>query len=457
MAATRQRGVSGVTMTEFFTAVLRGLNVPVTQNNLTKLASVARLEGHGGDYNPFNYILGPGTNFNSVGVKNYPDVNTGIAQTVKLLSQKNTTAMRNSLAADDAYANFTNAASRFYQSWGGPSVKTTANNAASFLSAIVDGPAVPASMKMKLGTGGVTASSTEAPPDWAGIKKWQNEQEGSFNSWLGTQDAGRQQQVISEINTHRELGDLAKYMDASPPEIVSYIQYLSKLPEQAQAEARSRIAPAAGAAGAASPGAAPADPAASKELTDLLSTFGVSYPNAPQPTPALLAFLRGVGLNVSTAEDVKRRAIERIGAATSDAMADIDRSAGRAKQNITADLQRRGVLSSGESNTRYARQAEDVAASKSDVQRGAAQAGESAEDAYRSAADLARQQALDRVIGAEQDQFNRTASSAAQSEAYKRQQEAEDLAWQRQKTSQDESVKRQEELMKQYATQGVVV
>jgi hypothetical protein len=455
MAATRQRGVSGVTMTQFFTAVLRGLNVPVTQNNLTKLASVARLEGHGGDYNPFNYILGPGTNFNSVGVKNYPDVNTGIAQTIKLLSQKNTTAMRNSLAADDSYANFTNAATRFYQSWGGPAVKTTSNNAASFLSAIVDGPAVPAATKASLGSGG----GVSAAPAATGAAS-QSEQD--FKKWLGTLETGKQEGVINDLHAERDLGQLGTYMSTAPPEVVSYINYLSTLgsnEEMAAAKARLAVQPTTAAATpAASPGAAPAaDPAASKELTDLLSTFGVSYPNAPQPTPALLAFLRGVGLNVSTAEDVKRRAIERIGAATSDAMVDIDRTAGRTKQNITADLQRRGVLSSGESNTRYARQDEDVAASKSDVQRGAAQASETAEDAYRGATDLARQQALDRVIGAEQDQFNRTATSQAQSEAYKRQQEAEDLAWQRQKASQDESIKRQEELMKQYASQGVVV
>jgi hypothetical protein len=448
MAASSQRGVSGVTMSQFFTAVLRGLGAPVTQNNLTKLASVARLEGHGGDYNPFNYILGPGTNFNSVGVKNYPDVNTGIAQTIKLLSQGNTKAMRASLQADDAYSNFTNAATRFYQSWGGPAVRTTPNNAATFLNAIVDGPQVPAAMRASLG------GASSAPPDWTAIKQWQNEQEGTFNNWLGTQTAEKQQAVIGELKTQRDLSQLGQYMSSAPPQVVNYINYLSQLPAGAANEANSRLAVQQAGASA---GAAPVDPAASKELTDLLSTFGVSYPNAPQPTPALLAFLRGVGLNMSTAEDVKRRAIERIGAATTDAMSDIDRTAGRNKQNITADLQRRGVLSSGESNTRYARQAEDVAAGKSDIQRSAATASEAAEDAYRGAGDLARQQALDRVINAEQDQFNRTASSAAQEESYKRQQEAEDTAWARQKQSQDESIARQEELMKQYATQGVVV
>ena len=78
------RNVSGVTLNQFFTAVLKGLGVPVTANNLSKLGAVAAMEGHGGDYNPFNYVVGPGTNFNSAGVKSYPDVMTGVAQTIKL-------------------------------------------------------------------------------------------------------------------------------------------------------------------------------------------------------------------------------------------------------------------------------------------------------------------------------------------------------------------------------------
>jgi hypothetical protein len=184
-------------------------------------------------------------------------------------------------------------------------------------------------------------------------------------------------------------------------------------------------------------------------MTDLLNTFGVSYPNAPNPTPALLAFLKGIGLNLSTAEDVKRRALERIGASTSDAMADIDRTAGRAKQNITGDLVRRGVLSSGESNTRYARHGEDVANQQSDVQRTSTQATENVDSAYTQARDLARQQALDRIIGAEQTQATDRAQSAAQVDATRAQQQAADDAWQRQKAAQDASVKAQEDALRQ--------
>jgi hypothetical protein len=184
-------------------------------------------------------------------------------------------------------------------------------------------------------------------------------------------------------------------------------------------------------------------------MTDLLNTFGVSYPNAPNPTPALLAFLKGIGLNLSTAEDVKRRALERIGASTSDAMADIDRTAGRAKENITGDLVRRGILSSGESNTRYAKHGEDVANSRSDVQRTAANTSEQVEAAYTSARDLARQQALDRIIGAEQTQASERAQSAAQVDATRAQQQASDDAWRRQQEAQEASVKAQEAALRQ--------
>jgi hypothetical protein len=193
------------------------------------------------------------------------------------------------------------------------------------------------------------------------------------------------------------------------------------------------------------------------ELTNLLNTFGVSYPNGPAPTPALLAYLRGVGLNLSTAEDLKRRAIERIGASTADAMSDIDRSAGRNKQNITADLIRRGVLVSGESNTRYARHDEDVAARRSDVQRGRAEGVEGAESSYRSAADAARQQALERVLDVEQQQSIEKATKAAQDESYQRQTAAADTAWEREKAAQESALSRQEQLYREYAAKGIQV
>jgi hypothetical protein len=115
------------------------------------------------------------------------------------------------------------------------------------------------------------------------------------------------------------------------------------------------------------------------------------------------------------------------------------------------------VLGSGEANTRYARQAEDVAAQRKDVQRTAAQAKQQAGETYLQARDLARQQALDRVISAEQEQATQAATSKAQKDALKAQQDAADLSWARQQAAQQESLRQQTDLMRKYAAQGVVV
>jgi len=124
---------------DFFTAVLRGLGAPVTENNLLKLAAVARQEGGGGSFNPFNYVSGPGTNFNKVGVKNYPDVTTGITQTIRLLSQGNTAAMRANLLVDGGYADWLGRTSNFYRSWGGGPIKISSQNAAAQLGRPISG------------------------------------------------------------------------------------------------------------------------------------------------------------------------------------------------------------------------------------------------------------------------------------------------------------------------------
>lgn len=324
--------------------------------------------------------------------------------------------------------------------------------------------ATAASMSKQKGGGAVPATA-----DWGQIRTWMDQQEATFQRYLSTLPPERQEGIINDLHVERDLGGVKEYLDQAPKEVQDYIYYLAKIGNEQAAGAKAKLAVQPynpGAAGGdghdhgaaeGDPGAPPVDPAASKELTDLLQTFGVSYPNAPNPTPALLAFLRGIGLNLSTAEDVKRRAIERIGASATDAMVDIDRTAGRTKQNITADLVRRGVIQSGEANTRYTRQEEDVAASKADVERTKAGAIEGAETSYTNARDLARQQALDRVINAETDQSAQKAQSEAQAAALKAQQAAADTAWQRQQQAQNDSIARQEELMRQYGAQGVVV
>ena len=423
MADTRAKNVN---LQQFFTDVLKGLGVPVSQNNLIKLAAVARMEGRHGDYNPFNYIVGPGTKLNSAGVRNYPDYATGVAQTVKLLSQNNTRAMRANLAADGAYSGWLQTTSRFYNSWGGPNLNISQGNATSYLSSMLEGSSGPAA----------SAAATNTGPQMNATQE-----RTAFDTYLRTLPVEQQAQVINTIKNARAVGDLGTYKSTAPTEVKRYIDFLGSLDTGgSQSEQNMLVAP---------------DPVASKEMTNLLQTLGVSYPNAPNATPALLAFLKGIGLNLSTAEDVKNRALERIGAATSDAMADIDRTAGRNKKNITADLIRRNILSSGESTTRYSRHAEDVANQQGDVQRTAAESTENTNNLYRQAQDLARQQALDRVLNAEQEQAAARGTSAAQEDAYRRQQQASDAAWKQQQEAQNAAIKAQEEAMKKYAAQGV--
>ena len=286
-------------------------------------------------------------------------------------------------------------------------------------------------------------AAAQAAPTQEGPKLVPQQERDEFNKYLKSLPVDQQTQLIADLKKDRTLGETGAYMASAPPEVSRYINYLGTLDAAGQYGEKSLLA-------------AP-DPAGSAKMTDLLKTLGVSYPNAPNPTPALLAFLGGIGLNMSTAEDVKRRAIERIGASTSDAMADIDRTAGRTKQNITADLVRRNVLSSGESNTRYARQAEDVGKAQSDVQKSSAAATDAADTAYTQARDLARQQALDRIIGAEQTQATQTATSAANVDATNAASQAADSAAAQQKAANDAALKAQQDEIARAAAQGVAV
>ncbi|MDA8319075.1 MAG: hypothetical protein M0030_04565 [Actinomycetota bacterium] len=73
---------SQVTPLSWATAVLRAGGWPETAANKQSLIAWAINEGGGGTYNPLNSTQGPGTSFNSVGVKNYGNWQIGTAQTV---------------------------------------------------------------------------------------------------------------------------------------------------------------------------------------------------------------------------------------------------------------------------------------------------------------------------------------------------------------------------------------
>jgi len=78
------------TYSGFFEGVLQKLNAPVSANNLNFFNQWAKYEKSNSQYNTLNTTLNkPGaTNFNSVGVKNYPNLETGIQATADTLKLK---------------------------------------------------------------------------------------------------------------------------------------------------------------------------------------------------------------------------------------------------------------------------------------------------------------------------------------------------------------------------------
>lgn len=198
------------------------------------------------------------------------------------------------------------------------------------------------------------------------------------------------------------------------------------------------------------PAAAPATTPPNPEMQDLLGKLGVDYPNAPAATPALLAFLRNLGLNMDSATAAKQAQIDRINRTAADTGSRLGRIGDVEKKNVTADLVRRGVLQSGEANTRYATQAAGLGERQADVQRAASEGTAAASDTYTAALNAARTQATGQLIQTEQEQGQRKATSEAETAAQKAQQAAADLAYQRSQAAQDAAFKRQEELLAKY-------
>ena len=178
-------------------------------------------------------------------------------------------------------------------------------------------------------------------------------------------------------------------------------------------------------------------------MTSLLSRFGVNYDNAPAPTPAMLAFMRGLGMTLDTAADAKQRTIARANERTTTTLSDIDRGNERTKRNMLADLVRRGVLRSGEANTRYGEQAENVASQKSTALRGQAEAIDSADIQYNTTRDSLRYGALEKVLGDETNQATTKAMRAAQQADWERQDASTEKMYQRTRKAEDRLLENQ--------------
>jgi hypothetical protein len=183
-------------------------------------------------------------------------------------------------------------------------------------------------------------------------------------------------------------------------------------------------------------------------LTDLLERFGVKYADAPEPNPALLAFVRGLGMTMDEAEDFARRGEATIKRRSEDARGDVERASARSKRNVTADLLRRGVLSSGEANTRYAEHAEDKASRLSDIARGGAEGIEAVQAAFAQAQGGLRTKALETTLGVETSEDARKAMLAAQTEAFERDEASAEKWFKREQEAQENFLQHQINLMK---------
>jgi hypothetical protein len=157
-----------------------------------------------------------------------------------------------------------------------------------------------------------------------------------------------------------------------------------------------------------------ADPEAQKGLTDMLGRFGIDYPEAPRATPQLLAFMRGLGMSYDQLEDNNRREVSQIEGRSADSMADIARSDQRNRQGISDVQQSRNTLSSGATNTKFARQAENVVSAQADVQRNEADAIGDSSSRLAAGQDDLRLSANERVINEETKQANEEAAAIEQ-------------------------------------------
>ena len=148
--------------------------------------------------------------------------------------------------------------------------------------------------------------------------------------------------------------------------------------------------------------------------SSVLSKLRLDAQNKPFYTPALMAYLRGVGLSLSTAEDTRaqgRGQTQRDYQTRNDT---IERDYTEGRRNMTGNLQARGILRSGESNTRYNEQDQARARAVDSNEVNRADRLSAVDRAYNQVEDSLRQQTTERLLQAEQEDADRKATEAAQ-------------------------------------------
>src|SRR6266568_7836075 len=104
-------GLTGVSSDSWWKDICAAIHAPDTPNNRSNLNAWAACEGGTATFNPFNTTLPwPGaTNYNSVGVKNYPNYQAGWSATASTINQSNMSHIRHALQNNLDRAAFANA------------------------------------------------------------------------------------------------------------------------------------------------------------------------------------------------------------------------------------------------------------------------------------------------------------------------------------------------------------
>jgi hypothetical protein len=158
---------------------------------------------------------------------------------------------------------------------------------------------------------------------------------------------------------------------------------------------------------------------------DILDRFQIDVNQAPAVTPALLAYLRGLGMNLSTAEDVRAQRLATISNVANEAVSQQGRDYQQSRKTRTGDLVRRGMLRSGEASTEYGQLAEENQKKLSDIYTGKATGTAGIEQGFAQSRDTLRQGALEQLLGAETQERVQKATSEASTAAIKAQADAQ--------------------------------
>lgn len=146
----------------------------------------------------------------------------------------------------------------------------------------------------------------------------------------------------------------------------------------------------------------------------VLQQLNLDAQDKPFYTPALLAYMRGVGMSLSQAEDNRANAQFEAQRSYQQGVDELGRVSAADRKNLTAGLQDRGVLRSGEATNRYNEQDNAKARTSNALETTKSDRMRAIDTAYGQVEDTLRQQTTERLMTAEQDDADRRAVEEAQ-------------------------------------------